>query len=313
MIGFQVEKLGDNVLYQPGKTYKNRSKNQYDLPYYEFALDCALKHHPDDTVTYYLLQILGDVEHDTYYSMTNKMKVVKELTLDELLEYCTDGHHKYPSGSEVFFKNKKFHRDAGDLPAVCRQGYSDYIQEWWNDGIKIKHSICSSDREEYYTNNQLHSENDSYALHTIERGEFYRGTYGDDDDPSGYEPDTHNYYWYEHGLKHRGNDLPAVVEDNGKTLEWWKNGERHRGLDLQLTVFPDNVSDLIARFLDKPAIEITYTNGFYKAWYHMGKKHRYDYPAVIHCEYGFITKEWWHNDVMLKSERKPYNPTVDMI
>ena len=40
-----------------------------------------------------------------------------------------------------------------------------------------------------------------------------------------------NQYWCQNGLRHRYNDLPAVIWSNG-TQFWYKNGKEHRDNDL---------------------------------------------------------------------------------
>lgn len=77
--------------------------------------------------------------------------------------------------------------------------------------------------------------------------------------------DCHIYYT--NGLRHRDNDLPAVIYSNG-SQEWWFNGQLHR----------DN---------DKPAID----QFKYKKWIVNGKLHRNNtQPAVVYL--GGV-KEWW--------------------
>lgn len=45
-------------------------------------------------------------------------------------------------------------------------------------------------------------------------------------------------FWSKNGLKHRGDDLPAVIGVNGDK-EWWVNGEQHRNNDLPTVIYPD--------------------------------------------------------------------------
>ena len=46
-----------------------------------------------------------------------------------------------------------------------------------------------------------------------------------------YENKYGNQYWYKNGLRHRDNDLPAVIMSNGHQY-WYKNGLLHRDNDL---------------------------------------------------------------------------------
>lgn len=50
------------------------------------------------------------------------------------------------------------------------------------------------------------------------------------DKPSLVNPDLNHFVWHKNGLRHRDNDLPAVIENEGK--EWYQNGLLHRDNDL---------------------------------------------------------------------------------
>jgi hypothetical protein len=80
--------------------------------------------------------------------------------------------------------------------------------------------------------------------------------------------------WHRHGVKHRGNDLPAVVKPNGD-LEWYCGGIRHRDRG--------------------PAV--VKANGR-QEWYHHGKRHRDgDRPAIAAPR----IQEWWFHGMRHRS------------
>lgn len=93
-----------------------------------------------------------------------------------------------------------------------------------------------------------------------------------DDKPSLVNLDLNRFVWHKNGLLHRDNDLPAVIENEGR--EWYQNDLLHRDNDL-------------------PAIEKT--NGD-KEWYQNGLFHRdNDLPAIISSNKGFTIEEWYQN------------------
>jgi hypothetical protein len=83
--------------------------------------------------------------------------------------------------------------------------------------------------------------------------------------------------WFKNGLKHRDNDLPAVIWSDGTQL-WYKNGKRHRDNDLPAVIDSDGSqkwwkNGLRHRDHDLPAI--IWSNGI-QEWYQHGKK-------ITHC------------------------------
>jgi hypothetical protein len=79
-------------------------------------------------------------------------------------------------------------------------------------------------------------------------------------------------FWFKNGKRHRDNDLPAEIYQNGNQC-WYKNGKIHRDNDL-------------------PA-EIE-TNGTQR-WYKNHNLHRdNDLPAIILAD---GTQKWYKNDV----------------
>ena len=98
-----------------------------------------------------------------------------------------------------------------------------------------------------------------------------------------YENKYGNQYWYKNGLRHRDNDLPAVIMSNGYR-SWYKNGERHRDNDLPAIIRENGdqfwyKNGLQHRDNDLPAI--IFPNG-HQYWYKNGLLHRdNDLPAFI--------------------------------
>jgi hypothetical protein len=81
--------------------------------------------------------------------------------------------------------------------------------------------------------------------------------------------------WLLNGKRHREDDLPAVILENG-TKEWWKDGRLCR----------DN---------DKPSVILA--DGT-RRWYKNGVLHRDgDKPAVI---YAGGNRQWWKNGKQLE-------------
>ena len=50
-----------------------------------------------------------------------------------------------------------------------------------------------------------------------------------------YENKYGNQYWYKNGLRHRDNDLPAIIRENGDQF-WYKDGKEHRYNDLPAAI-----------------------------------------------------------------------------
>lgn len=76
---------------------------------------------------------------------------------------------------------------------------------------------------------------------------------------------TGSKYWIQNGLRHRDDDLPAVVFANGGR-EWWVNGMQHRE--------------------NGPAVDCS--DGT-KMWFLNNLCHRVDGPAVVSKN----SEEWW--------------------
>ncbi|RTK96151.1 MAG: hypothetical protein EKK64_04940 [Neisseriaceae bacterium] len=141
--------------------------------------------------------------------------------------------------------------------------------------------------EHWKLNQEYHRKNDSHA---------YRDMWGK--------------VWYVNGKRHRRNDLPAVVKNDG-SQEWYYTGKRHRengpaviipkngiieywydGTQIyydeeEKTYYLDFKKQVLHSFGNKPTR--IHPNGT-KEWYYMGVLHRGDGPAVI---YPNGDCEWW--------------------
>lgn len=103
--------------------------------------------------------------------------------------------------------------------------------------------------------------------------------------------------WFLDGVRHRGDDLPAVEDPNMN--EWWVFGKRHRNNG------PAMVSEWWCewwvcgkrhRGYDQPAV--TNTVGTHCEWWVNGKRHReFGLPASI----GTTTK-WYHKGVEMSRD-----------
>ena len=100
--------------------------------------------------------------------------------------------------------------------------------------------------------------------------------------------------WFKDRLRHRDNDLPAVILHNGRQ-EWWKNGFKHRDNDLPALINSNGSQEWykngkLHRDNDLPAV--IKSNGS-QEWYKDGLRHRdNDLPSVIKIT---GTKLWYKN------------------
>ena len=89
-----------------------------------------------------------------------------------------------------------------------------------------------------------------------------------------YENKYGNQYWYKNGLRHRDNDLPAVITVNGYR-SWYKNGRQHRDNDLPAIIFPNGhqywyKNGLLHRDNDLPAFITANGN---QCWFKNGERY----------------------------------------
>jgi hypothetical protein len=80
--------------------------------------------------------------------------------------------------------------------------------------------------------------------------------------------------WYKDGVRHRDDDLPAIIQSNG-TKKWYKNGKQHRDNDLPAVIEKNGT----------------------KRWYKDGKQHRDNGPAIIFAK---GVEHWFKNGVKIE-------------
>lgn len=103
-----------------------------------------------------------------------------------------------------------------------------------------------------------------------------------------------------HGILHRDNDLPAII--NKQLKAWYKNGVRHRENDLPAVEYHSgekqwHINGNLHRDNDHPAIEQYLNNELqYFAWFLNGRRHRLNKPAIIRLNaYQKFDEEYWMN------------------
>ena len=214
VIGFNEFKFKLNTVYNI-KGDLEFCKNGFH--FCEMPLDLDIYYTPSPNIIYGLVEILGDVKHDTIYhkSITNRIRLIKTLTRSQLLEYCK-GIFKTQVGDIFHFKNYKLHSN-NDIPAIHRVS-GELI--WYKDGLihrdddKPAHIKTSGDMYWYY-NGLVHRSNDQPAII------YKNGT----------------KYWYVNGILHRPNDKPAIIAKNDSEMHWYYNGQRHRINNLPAIIF----------------------------------------------------------------------------
>ena len=192
--------------------------------------------------------------------VTDKIKIVKVITLKELNDLCKNTIFNVKTGNYYFNENGKYHRE-NDLPAI---EYANGTKEWWLNG-------------------KLHRENDLPAVeyasgtkHWYQNGELHR-----DNDLPAIERANGNKEWYQNGKLYRKNDLPAIKYADG-SKEWYQNGKLHRDNDLPAIKRADGTKEWyqngkLHRENYLPAIE--YADGR-KIWFENGYRYR---DNMIHC------------------------------
>jgi hypothetical protein len=252
----------------------------YDIIYqYKLYDECA------ENNTYFLVEIVGDIimhHHDKfkaipwtwntdgvviYSGITNKIKIIKEMTENEMIEHFISNQLAIGNGSDevikeaeniihkisitldgdiFLFKNNVLH-SFNDLPAIKRK--------YGMSGFHINHNILdsniykSSDNNQiiipqhrfnvWYTDGQIHRDNDLPAITYFNGSKWANlwiknGLNHRDNELPAYI-DHRQSIWYYNGLKHRDNDLPAVMDETVNI--WYKHGKIHRGDDLPAKEF----------------------------------------------------------------------------
>lgn len=98
--------------------------------------------------------------------------------------------------------------------------------------------------------------------------------------------------WYQHGLRHRDHDLPAIEYGELGSKMWYRQGQLHRdgGPAVEHADGHEAWYQQGQRHRDNNLPALVHADG-YKAWYQHGLRHRTDGPAVI---YPSMKEEWWY-------------------
>jgi hypothetical protein len=212
MIGFKAFAKGliakNNFKYEIGKEYEidgelKMCKNGFHFSI--FPLDVDKWYMISESccdIEYGIVEALGDILHNDFMSVTNKIKIIKQITREELMEYVKDGEYILPNGDLYRIKNKNFHND-GDLPALeLARG----IKKWYIDG-------------------RLHRDGDLPAIEFAKGGKYWclNGRLHRDDDKPAIECANGGKYWYIDGQKHRDGNKPAIECANGNKYWYIRN------------------------------------------------------------------------------------------
>ncbi len=116
-------------------------------------------------------------------------------------------------------------------------------------------------------------------------------------------------FWYQNGVVHRDNDLPAIIDKYGNK-QWYQNGEHHRDHDKPAIEYANGdkkwfQNGELHRDNDLPAVEGAYG----KAWYKNGVLHRDNgLPAIISINYddGNKKEEYWEHGKQITQEESLY-------
>jgi hypothetical protein len=303
--------------------------------FYDLALELLHSTDPYDRhqdAIYCLIEILGDMIHcydHHHFSATNKMKIIKIMTKDELMQTIEDGVHKTIAGHQITIMNKKYH-SIDDKPAIIRASGNQY---WYKEG-KLHRSNDLPAIIRIHTNHFFDNDQDHHLWNTYD--EYRNKPY-----PVPSETDIMEgkvaLEWYVEGKQCRASGGPSVItgdgskfwhngwwvskiEYSGGSVEWWdtckikeiydgkeyiitKNG-LHREGDLPARVFSDGSMEwhqngIYYRENDKPTSINAHGCQFWQnskmiiSGYHRDD----DKPAIIHSEKCFYSnmREWWVN------------------
>jgi hypothetical protein len=145
---------------------------------------------------FFTVEMLGTVVTEGDKSVTNKIKIVDELSHNEInkeskmVRWEGDDVCKIIEDCVCWYKNGKIHRD-NDLPAIVK---SSGYREWWIEGSQHRDNdlpaiVHPNGDEEWWFNNERHRDNDLPAIVRV------CGT----------------LMWFRHGTLHRNNDYPVVM------------------------------------------------------------------------------------------------------
>jgi hypothetical protein len=120
----------------------------------------------------------------------------------------------------------------------------------------------------YWTCRSMHAELDKSGKYIYKKICLHHNPHSVDDLPA--VIDSAGQYWCKEGKRHRDDDLPARISNNGDQY-WYKEGKLHRNGDL-------------------PAVTSVHGDQY---WYKEGKLHRDgDLPAIIYAE----GDQYWYTE-----------------
>jgi hypothetical protein len=129
------------------------------------------------------VEATGEIQHnDGFGSVTNQIRMIKELTYDELLQESGDRTLTSVFGHVYHFKDGKLHRE-NDEPAIC---FTNGDKHWYKEGKLHRDNDLPAvmnrhgDEQIWYQHGQLHRDNDRYAwkngtsVYWAKEGKFVR-------------------------------------------------------------------------------------------------------------------------------------------
>lgn len=163
MIGyktFSIESIRENGFTDGGIYEIKEPLVQWTSGFHFYDVPIKVGSFEESTHKCAIIKVLGSMMFKDCTLFTNKIKILKFVTKEELLQECGDRIFEVPTG-EYHFKNNLLHRD-NDLPAmICENGN----RIWYQNG-KFKRenglpTIVRYDGQQDWTNEdgQLHRDN----------------------------------------------------------------------------------------------------------------------------------------------------------
>jgi hypothetical protein len=161
MLGFKAFGPGlqgiNYFKYEVGKVYEIKGELEFcanGFHFCPFPLDVDKWYEKYSNVEYAVIEALGNILHDTYKSITSKIKIIKRITREELLEYVKDGEHVLPNGDIYQIRDKRYHSD-NDIPAIELKDGDKY---WYKNGMLHRNCnkpavVCANGDRYWYVDN----------------------------------------------------------------------------------------------------------------------------------------------------------------
>jgi len=110
----------------------------------------------------------GNYYYGNYYygnMLTNRIKIIKKIDIDNLFDLYKDGEHITQFGDKYRFKNKKLNSD-NDEPALIIYRNGECIKKWYKDGVLHRDNnmpavIDSLGYKSFYSNGKFISNNNN--------------------------------------------------------------------------------------------------------------------------------------------------------